>query len=74
MGWRRSQGWARGQAGRAGLDDWSWRWRRSPLLLPESKTTRYEAQDRPLFEAKVKALAATVDALSRRGRQAAGRV
>jgi D-xylose transport system substrate-binding protein len=26
------------------------------LLLPESKTTRYEAQDRPLFEAKVKAL------------------
>ena len=28
------------------------------LLLPESKTTRYEAQDRPLFEAKVKALCA----------------
>ena len=26
------------------------------LLLPESKTTRYEAQDRPLFEAKVKEL------------------
>ena len=26
------------------------------LLLPESKTTRYEAQDRPQFEAKVKAL------------------
>jgi D-xylose transport system substrate-binding protein len=26
------------------------------LLLPETKTTRYEAQDRPLFEAKVKAL------------------
>jgi len=26
------------------------------LLLPEIKTTRYEAQDRPLFEAKVKAL------------------
>jgi D-xylose transport system substrate-binding protein len=26
------------------------------LLLPESKTTRYEAQDRPLFQAKVKAL------------------
>jgi D-xylose transport system substrate-binding protein len=26
------------------------------LLLPESKTTRYETQDRPLFEAKVKAL------------------
>jgi D-xylose transport system substrate-binding protein len=26
------------------------------LLLPETKTTRYEAQDRPKFEAKVKAL------------------
>ena len=26
------------------------------LLLPETKTTRYESQDRPLFEAKVKAL------------------
>ena len=26
------------------------------LLLPESKTARYEAQDRPLFEAKMKAL------------------
>ena len=26
------------------------------LLLPETKTTRYEAQDRPLFQAKVKAL------------------
>jgi D-xylose transport system substrate-binding protein len=26
------------------------------LLLPETKTTRYEAQDRPLFEAKVKSL------------------
>ena len=26
------------------------------LLLPEIKTTRYEAQDRPLFEAKIKAL------------------
>jgi D-xylose transport system substrate-binding protein len=26
------------------------------LLLPESKTTRYEAKDRPLFEAKVKEL------------------
>jgi len=30
--------------------------KRIALLLPESKTTRYEAQDRPLFEAKVKAL------------------
>jgi D-xylose transport system substrate-binding protein len=28
------------------------------LLLPETKTTRYEAQDRPLFEAKMKALCA----------------
>ena len=28
------------------------------LLLPETKTTRYEAQDRPLFAAKVKALCA----------------
>lgn len=28
------------------------------LLLPESKTTRYEAFDRPLFEAKVKELCA----------------
>src|SRR5919197_3532835 len=26
------------------------------LLLPENKTARYEAQDRPLFEKKVKAL------------------
>ena len=26
------------------------------LLLPETKTTRYEAQDKPLFEAKVRAL------------------
>jgi D-xylose transport system substrate-binding protein len=26
------------------------------LLLPETKTTRYEEQDRPLFQAKVKAL------------------
>src|SRR3954468_7495845 len=26
------------------------------LLLPETKTTRYEAKDRPLFTAKVKAL------------------
>jgi D-xylose transport system substrate-binding protein len=30
--------------------------RKIALLLPESKTTRYEAQDRPQFEAKVKAL------------------
>ena len=33
------------------------------LLLPESKTTRYEAFDKPLFEAKVKELCSdcTVD-------------
>ena len=29
------------------------------LLLPESQTTRYEQHDRPLFEAKVKALCPT---------------
>lgn len=29
--------------------------KRIALLLPESKTARYETQDRPLFEAKVKA-------------------
>jgi D-xylose transport system substrate-binding protein len=29
------------------------------LLLPETKTTRYEAKDRPLFRAKVKALCPT---------------
>ena len=28
------------------------------LLLPESKTTRYDQQDRPLFEAKLKELQA----------------
>jgi D-xylose transport system substrate-binding protein len=33
------------------------------LLLPESKTTRYEAQDRPLFEAKVKALCSDCEIL-----------
>ncbi|MFI6298118.1 sugar ABC transporter substrate-binding protein [Nonomuraea sp. NPDC050790] len=33
------------------------------LFLPESKTTRYEAFDRPLFEAKVKALCATCEIL-----------
>lgn len=31
------------------------------LLLPESKTTRYEAFDRPLFEAKVKSLCASCE-------------
>ena len=33
------------------------------LFLPESKTTRYEAFDRPLFEAKVKALCAACKVL-----------
>jgi D-xylose transport system substrate-binding protein len=33
------------------------------LLLPESKTTRYEAQDRPQFEAKVKALCSSCQIL-----------
>jgi D-xylose transport system substrate-binding protein len=31
------------------------------LLLPESKTARYETQDRPLFEAKVKALCSSCE-------------
>ncbi len=33
------------------------------LLLPESKTTRYESQDKPLFEAKVKELCSGCDVL-----------
>jgi D-xylose transport system substrate-binding protein len=33
------------------------------LLLPESKTARYETQDKPLFEAKVKALDPTAEIL-----------
>jgi D-xylose transport system substrate-binding protein len=33
------------------------------LLLPESKTARYETQDKPLFEAKVKELAPTAEIL-----------
>ncbi len=33
------------------------------LLLPESKTARYETQDRPHFEAKVKALCADCEVL-----------
>src|SRR4051812_18401960 len=33
------------------------------LLLPETKTTRYESQDRPLFEAKVKDLCSDCDVL-----------
>ena len=39
------------------------RWRRPiiALLLPESKTTRYEAFDKPLFEAKVAELCSDCD-------------
>src|ERR1700694_1498964 len=33
------------------------------LLLPESKTARYESKDRPLFEAKVKALCSSCQVL-----------
>jgi D-xylose transport system substrate-binding protein len=33
------------------------------LLLPETKTARYETQDRPLFEAKVKELDPTAEIL-----------
>ena len=33
------------------------------LLLPESHTARYEAQDRPLFEKKMKELCADCDVL-----------
>ncbi|MBO9534241.1 MAG: sugar ABC transporter substrate-binding protein [Solirubrobacteraceae bacterium] len=33
------------------------------LLLPESKTTRYESQDKPLFEAKVKELCSGCEVL-----------
>ena len=33
------------------------------LLLPETKTARYETQDKPLFEAKVKELAPDAEIL-----------
>src|SRR5450759_2850813 len=33
------------------------------LLLPETKTARYETQDKPLFEAKVKELAPDIQIL-----------
>jgi D-xylose transport system substrate-binding protein len=33
------------------------------LLLPETKTARYDTQDKPLFEAKVKAIAPTAEVL-----------
>jgi D-xylose transport system substrate-binding protein len=43
------------------------------LLLPETKTTRYEEQDRPLFEAKVKQLCADCELLYSNANQDAAR-
>jgi D-xylose transport system substrate-binding protein len=43
------------------------------LFLPESKTTRYEAFDRPLFEAKVKSLCANCKLLYNNADQDAGK-
>jgi D-xylose transport system substrate-binding protein len=43
------------------------------LLLPESKTARYESKDRPLFEAKVKALCADCQILASNADQDAAR-
>lgn len=43
------------------------------LFLPESKTTRYEALDRPLFEAKVKQLCADCEILYSNGDQDAAK-
>jgi D-xylose transport system substrate-binding protein len=42
---------------------------RIALLLPESKTTRYEAKDRPYFEAKVKALCPECEVLATNANQ-----
>jgi D-xylose transport system substrate-binding protein len=39
------------------------------LLLPESKTARYESKDRPFFEAKVKALCPACEVLSSNANQ-----
>jgi D-xylose transport system substrate-binding protein len=36
------------------------------LLLPETKTARYESKDRPLFEAKAKALCNATPTRTRR--------
>ena len=48
MGWRRSQGCARGQVGgRAGLDDWSWRWRRSRCWRPPARPPTAVARAAP---------------------------
>ncbi len=43
------------------------------LLLPEAKTARYETQDRPLFEAKVKALCPGCEVVSSNAGQDAAR-
>jgi D-xylose transport system substrate-binding protein len=43
------------------------------LLLPETKTTRYEEQDRPLFEAKVKELCSDCELLYSNANQDAAR-
>jgi D-xylose transport system substrate-binding protein len=43
------------------------------LLLPETKTTRYEEQDRPLFEAKVKQLCPDCELLYSNANQDAAR-
>ncbi|MCP3097981.1 sugar ABC transporter substrate-binding protein [Myxococcus sp. K15C18031901] len=43
------------------------------LLLPESKTARYESHDRPLFEGKVKALCPTCEVLYANADQDAAR-
>lgn len=43
------------------------------LLLPETKTTRYETADRPYFEAKMRALAPSVRIIYSNANQDAGR-
>lgn len=43
------------------------------LLLPEAKTARYETQDRPLFEAKVKALCPGCEVIASNAGQDAAR-
>src|SRR4051812_1243331 len=43
------------------------------LLLPETKTTRYEEQDKPLFEAKVKALCPSCKLIYQNANQDAAR-
>jgi D-xylose transport system substrate-binding protein len=41
------------------------------LLLPETKTARYESQDRPMFEAKIKQLCASCEVLYSNANQVA---